>query len=326
MARRQRITYEGALYHVISRGNQKQQIFFDDEDCREYLIRLHAYKRRYSFLLYAYTLMPNHVHLLIQQREVPLSKIMQGIMQSYAMYHNRKYGKTGHLFQGRYKAILCDKDAYLLELIRYLHLNPVRGNIVSRPDKHRWSSHRAYLDARSTEPVDVEFPLSVLAANKKAAVAAYKNFMNDGLDIGHMEEFYNVKEQIYLGDDEVIEEIENRTKKTKEKLLPVELTMDEVVQEVSRFYKVPPEEIKDRSRSREGARLRAVAVYGAMEAGGISMIEAARYLGRDPSTISIAVKQLKKAAIDDKTIGKRLSLILSRIRKGRRVKYQINKV
>ncbi|MBI4745480.1 MAG: transposase [Deltaproteobacteria bacterium] len=270
--------------------------------------------------------MPNHVHLLIQQREIPLSKIMQGIMQSYAMYHNRKYGKTGHLFQGRYKAILCDKDAYLLELIRYLHLNPVRGNIVGMPDKSIWSSHKAYLDARNTELVDAEFPLSIMAANKKAAVAAYKNFMNDGLNIGHVDEFYNVKEQIYLGDDEFVEEIENRTKKTKERSLPVELAMDEVVQEVSRLYKVPPEEIKDRSRCREGARLRAVVVYAAMEAGGISMTEAARYLGRDPSTISIAVKQLKKAAIDDKTIDKRLSLILSRIRKGRKIKYQINKV
>lgn len=326
MARRRRITYEGALYHVISRGNQKQPIFFDDEDYREYLIRLHAYKRRYSFSLYAYTLMQNHVHLLIQQRDVPLSKIMQGVMQSYAMYHNRKYGKTGHLFQGRYKAIMCDGDAYLLELIRYLHLNPVRGHLVSKPDKYRWSSHKAYLDARNTELVDVEFPLSVLAINKKAAVAAYENFMNDGLNIGHMEEFYNVKEQIYLGDDGFVEEIENRITKTNEKSLPVELTMDEVVKEVSRFYKVPTEEIENRSRNREGARLRAVVVYAAMEVGGISMTEAARYLGRDPATISLAVKHLKKAAIDDNMMDKWLSLILSRIRKGRRVKYQINKV
>ena len=110
MARKPRIEYEGALYHVITRGNQRQRVFKGVEDHQHYLKILADYKVRYEYVLYAYVLMSNHVHLLIETRETPLSKILQRINQSYTMYFNRRYGTVGHLFQGRYKAILCDKE------------------------------------------------------------------------------------------------------------------------------------------------------------------------------------------------------------------------
>jgi REP element-mobilizing transposase RayT len=145
MARKPRVEFDGALYHVIVRGNQQQAIFQDNKDRATYLERLEHYRKRYGFVLYAYVLMSNHVHLLVETHQTALSKIMQGLQSSYTQYYNRRHRKIGHLFQGRYKAILCDRDAYLLELVRYLHLNPARLRQKISPWRYPWSSHRAYL-------------------------------------------------------------------------------------------------------------------------------------------------------------------------------------
>src|SRR5262245_17116000 len=145
MARRPRVLVPGLLYHVIARGNQRQQTFLTDLDYRAYLGRLAAYRKRYAVCLFAYCLMPNHVHLLVQTSEPPLDKLMQGLQQSYTQWFNRVHDKVGHLFQGRYKAIVCDRDEYLVTLIRYIHLNPVRARLVERPDVYPYSGHRAYL-------------------------------------------------------------------------------------------------------------------------------------------------------------------------------------
>ena len=116
MPRKPRVEYSGAFFHVICRGNQRQTIFHNDADRRLYLERLEQYRQRYGFTIYAYVLMFNHVHLLLETGNVPLSKIMQGLQFTYTRYFNRRYHKSGHLFQGRYKAILCDRNEYLLEL------------------------------------------------------------------------------------------------------------------------------------------------------------------------------------------------------------------
>jgi REP element-mobilizing transposase RayT len=132
------------LYHVISRGNRRQGIFLDAKDLQRFLTYLSDCKNRFPFRFYAYALMKNH-HLLIEVEEIPLSSIMQSLLFGYARYFNRRYGEVGHLFQGRYKAILCDKDAYLLELVRYIHLNPVRAKIVRGPEDYVWTGHLSYL-------------------------------------------------------------------------------------------------------------------------------------------------------------------------------------
>ena len=141
MARKPRVAFEGALYHVIVRGNQRQRTFRDDRDRLRYLERIEHYRQRYRFQIYAYVLMSNHVHLLLETGTTPLSKILHGIQFTYTQYYNRRYRTIGHLFQGRYKAILCDRDAYLLELIRYIHLNPARLKKPEDLANYRWSSH-----------------------------------------------------------------------------------------------------------------------------------------------------------------------------------------
>jgi REP element-mobilizing transposase RayT len=136
MPRLPRIEFTGAFYHIIVRGNNKQSIFLDDQDRYKYLGLLERYKKQHGFIIYAYTLMNNHVHLLIETLRTPISKIMQVINFTYTSYFNRKHKKVGHLFQGRYKSYLCDRDTYLLALVRYIHLNPVRAKLAKNPQEY----------------------------------------------------------------------------------------------------------------------------------------------------------------------------------------------
>ncbi len=212
MARKPRIEFEGALYHVIIRGNQRQRVFKDVEDHQRYLKVLADYKIRYEYALYAYVLMSNHVHLLLETRKTPLSKVFQGINQSYTMYFNRKYGTVGHLFQGRYKAILCDKDAYLLSLVKYIHLNPVRVGIVKEVMKYPWSSHRDYLEEAEGERVglvDTEQVWGMFSGDKGRARRAYRLYMGEKGGL-RREAVYATVDQRVLGGEGFVEKVKER--------------------------------------------------------------------------------------------------------------------
>ena len=136
MARKPRIYFPGALYHVIARGNQGQTVFHEDRDFTLYRQFLVDYKVQFRFSVYAYALMPNHIHLLLETGQTSLSRIMHRLQFHYTLRTNLKYKTHGHLFQGRYKSILCDKDTYLLELSAYIHLNPVRAGLVKDPSDY----------------------------------------------------------------------------------------------------------------------------------------------------------------------------------------------
>jgi REP element-mobilizing transposase RayT len=138
MARPLRIEFPGALYHVIVRGNERKAVFRDDSDRECYLRRLAHYREKLDFRLLAYCLMNNHIHLAIESGEKPLSRIMAGLQSSYTQYFNRRHRRAGHLFQGRYKAFLVEKDPYALALLRYLHENPVDCcGCLGRDDRRR---------------------------------------------------------------------------------------------------------------------------------------------------------------------------------------------
>jgi len=140
MARPLRIEYEGAFYHVTARGNERKKIFLSKRDHEKFLQYLDEARDKYRFILHAYVMMGNHYHLIIETPEGNLSRIMHYINSSYTTYTNVKRKRNGHLFQGRYKAIIVDKDSYLLELSRYLHLNPVRAKMVQHPGEYLHSS------------------------------------------------------------------------------------------------------------------------------------------------------------------------------------------
>lgn len=144
MARPLRIEYSGGFYHVTSRGNERKDIFKSRKDREKFLSYLDSAVERYGAVIHAYCLMTNHYHLLIETPRGNLSQIMRHINGAYTTYFNVKRKRSGHLFQGRYKAIVVEADEYALELSRYMHLNPVRAGMVSRPQDHEWSSYRSY--------------------------------------------------------------------------------------------------------------------------------------------------------------------------------------
>ena len=210
MARKPRVEFAGALYHVIVRGNQRQTVFRDDKDRLAYLERIEHYRQRYGFCVYAYVLMSNHVHLLIETQKVALSKIMQGLQFSYTQRYNRRHRTVGHLFQGRYKAILCDRDAYLLELVRYIHLNPARLRNAHDPWKYRWSSHRAYLGENAQVRIASDLVLGEMAKKVGQARRAYVKFMEEGVGGGHEQKYYQAIDQRFLGDETFVEKVSNK--------------------------------------------------------------------------------------------------------------------
>lgn len=204
MARSLRIEYAGALYHVTSRGNARQTIFFDKEDYRLFLDILHQVNKRYHFICHAYCLMPNHYHLLIETPESNLSKGMRQLNGVYTQSFNRKHKRVGHLLQGRYKAILVEKDSHLLEVARYIVLNPVRAHLVKQVDQWRHSSYR------STAGLDIPYPclttdwvLTQFGKNKDGATKQYAIFVKEGIGVKPIWE--SVKGQIVLGSEEFAE-------------------------------------------------------------------------------------------------------------------------
>ena len=222
MARKPRIHYEGALYHVIVRGNNRAYIFKSRENKEEYKKIASKYKKKYRFKLYAYCIMDNHAHLLIEVDDIPLSKIMQGIQQVFTQHYNRRNRTTGHVFEQRYKSFLCDKDAYLLSLIRYIHQNPVRSKLTGDLN-YQWSSHQEYIGNPGL--ADVNFPLSLFAHHKNKAIKRYLSFM------GEME----TKEVKSMIEEETIEVAKNieRHKIAKEALIKIieevtEIKMDKI--------------------------------------------------------------------------------------------------
>lgn len=144
MPRTKRFIIDNSPCHIMVRGNQKQKTFFDEEDFMKYLELLKHYKREYDFRLYGYCLMPNHVHLILEVKDrLHLIKTMQGLNQAYTIWFNKKHNKVGHLWQGRYKSMIIQKDKYLFDCLEYVELNPIRAGISKSPFEYPWSSWQA---------------------------------------------------------------------------------------------------------------------------------------------------------------------------------------
>jgi len=182
MARALRIEYKGAFYHVTSRGNERKNIFFARSDYLKFQAYLEEAGKKYGYFLHSYVLMPNHYHLLIETPKGNLSKLMHYINGSYTNYINRRKGRSGHLFQGRYKSILVDCDRYFLELSRYIHLNPVKAGIVKMPQDYPYSSYRAFI-ANKKEKGIVQRDLiwGMISKHLKASAAQYRAFVEQSI-------------------------------------------------------------------------------------------------------------------------------------------------
>ncbi|HBQ86342.1 MAG TPA: transposase [Syntrophomonas sp.] len=171
---------ESGIYHIILRGINRQDIFYDDDDYRHFLETINQMKTDDQFGVYGYCLMTNHVHLLIRENTDTISRIMSRVGTSYAWWYNRKYGRSGHVFQGRYGSECVENNEYMLTVIRYIHNNPVKAGIVQEPREYRWSSIHAYYGTWEypyglTEP---SFPLGIFNQDREKALLAFHEFMN----------------------------------------------------------------------------------------------------------------------------------------------------
>ena len=307
MARKPRVHFPGALYHVIARGNRHQPIFLDENDCELYLQLLRYYKKRFRFVLYAYVLMENHLHLLMEVEETPLSTIMHNLQFRYTRKFNFRHKKDGHLFQGRYKAILCDRDAYLLELSAYIHLNPVRAGIVENPQDYSWNSYGAYVTRDTESLVDEDFLLSLFAEEKVHARRAYAEFVKRRIREGHKKEFYQVEDQRFLGDEKFIEGVTKfiNERITKKHTIP----LDKIVSVVGLHLEIQGELFFTHTRNRQADWGRSVVGYLGKKLCNYGNGVIAQFFKRDPSVLTKGILNVQDRIISDKVLKKKLEKI-----------------
>ncbi|GMA98948.1 transposase [Pelosinus sp. IPA-1] len=180
MSRQARQKSQSGIYHIILRGINKQILFEEEEDREKFLECLRFYKESSNYIIYGYCLMDNHIHLLIKEGKESIGNTMKRIGVSYVSWYNRKYGRSGHLFQDRFKSEVVEDNEYLLTVLRYIHQNPLKSGNIKQLEKYKWSSYEEYLGQPKT--VDTDLILKIFASKKEQAMIYFKNFMNEQND------------------------------------------------------------------------------------------------------------------------------------------------
>lgn len=215
MSRPLRIEYAGAVYHVTSQGNEKKPVFKNDHDRETFLNTLRHVNKRYNWICHAYCLMTNHYHLLIETPEGNLSIGMRQLNGVYTQLFNKQHGRNGHLFQGRYKAILIQKDSHLLEVCRYVVLNPVRANMVEAPEAWKWSSYLATAGRAKAHPsLTTDWVLGQFSGKRGKAENEYRQFVKSG--IGEQTIWTAVRGQTLLGEDDFVDTLADHLREKKD--------------------------------------------------------------------------------------------------------------
>ena len=290
MARKPRIHFQGALYHVILRGNARQTVFFGDEDRYRFFLLLQEGTCRFGYRVHAFCLMSNHIHLLLQAGDMSLSKGMQNLAFRFTRWINFRERRTGHLFQGRYKAILVDADSYLLELVRYLHFNPVRAAMVAKPSEYCWSSHQTYMGEKPEIPwLTTDLVLAQFNDNVTLARSAYMAFMAGGASEGHRKEFHlGSHEGRILGNDQFAQAVLAQTERAAHKTVIIEQLKEAVLRE----FNCTMVDLGTRSQTRLLATVRAIMGLLAVRTGAATLTEVGKWFNRDVVTMSASVRRL----------------------------------
>ena len=321
MARLLRVEYPDAYYHVINRGNYREKIYLNDRDKEKFIEYLEKAAERFSVIFHGYCLMGNHYHLLIQTPDSNLSKAMQWINVSYATYFNRKRDRQGHLFQGRFKAILIDADEYLKHLSRYIHLNPVRAKLVASPSEYQWSSYQAFIGKQKTPQfLDTTWLLSTFGKNKKQAQKNYMEFV-ESVDAKKIKDpSVQVSEGFLLGDADFVNWVkqtflsdrndENEIPQLKR--LKPRVAVKDVVKAVSDQFDTSAELITAKGRKYNKAR--EVAIHLSRDMCGLSCKQLGLYFGGvSGALITIMHKRIAEKALQNKKLQRRIANIKKRI-------------
>jgi putative transposase len=274
MARPLRIEYPGAVYHVTSRGNGRKNIFEDDQDRQIFLSILGSVVKRYNWLCHSYCLMDNHYHLMIETPDANLSAGMRQLNGVFTQAYNRRHRKPGHIFQGRFKAILVQKENYLLELCRYVVLNPVRAGAVQKVEDWRWSSYQATAGiGKDQEVLTSDWILGLFATQRTVAKRRYRKFVRDGIHGGASWE--ELQSKVLLGEEEFVEKFRDVLEDKKQ------------VKEIPRSQRyMGRPSLGNIFRGQETKAQRNMSINNAHTIQGYTLKEIADYLGIHYTTVS----------------------------------------
>ncbi len=297
MPRKPRIHYPGAVYHVMLRGNGGADIFLEDGDRHRFYLLLQEVIERFGFRVHAFCLMSNHLHLALQVGEIPLSRIMQNLSFRYTQWINWRTKNKGHLFQGRYKAVLVEEDEYLLQLVAYLHLNPVRAGMEKTPSDYRWSSHRAYMGDEQIPWLSCDPVLSRLSKRIKPARRLFTDFVISQKGLGHRKEFHGAKSKDarVFGEDSFVDEVLNRAEEMTSRRPDLAGTLSLI----AGYFKCDVEELRQPGQDQSISQIRAFVAWAVLECSDATLTDLGLWLARDVSTLSSAARRLReKARID----------------------------
>ena len=327
MPRQARIDAPNALHHIIVRGIERRKIFHDDRDRKSFLERLGSILEETSTACYAWALLPNHFHLCLRTGTHPIATVMRRLLTGYAVTFNRRHRRHGHLFQNRYKSILCQEDGYLLELVRYIHLNPLRAHVVKDIKElvsYPYVGHSVILNRKKNGWQDVEYVLALFGSKKAAARRQYRAYVEEGIaqgrrpdltggglvrSLGGWEKIKALrKKDIRLRGDErilgdtdfvraVLEESEERLERRYE-LEAQGVNLDDVTRRAAFLFGIEPNEIYTSGKQPSLVGARSLFCYWAVREFGISATALARKLQLSQPAISISVKRGEKIARD----------------------------
>ncbi|MEJ2276527.1 MAG: transposase [Candidatus Lokiarchaeota archaeon] len=323
MPRKSRIDAPGALHHIIARGINRKEIFKDDNDRDNFLERLGDVLEETQTSCFAWALIPNHFHLLLKTGATPISTVMRRLLTGYAVSFNRRHRRYGHLFQNRYKSILCQEDTYLIELVRYIHLNPLRAGIVNdikSLDRYRYCGHAVILKKRKHRWQNTEYVLNLFAKKGSLACKRYREFVKKGISHGRRPDLvggglirsqggwsvvkalrkagaYMKGDERILGSGDFVEKVlaqsEERLKR-KYRLKAEGFDLDKVVDRVSELTGLKRDEVLSPGKYKKIAEARSIACYWAMREVGISQMILAQKFSISQPAISLAVKRGEK--------------------------------
>lgn len=320
MPRRARLDAPGTLHHVIVRGIEKRRIVEDVADRKSFVDRLGDLAAGTQTSVYAWALMTNHVHILLRSSEVGISGFMRRLLTGHAIYYNRRHRRWGHLFQNRYKSIICDEDAYFKELVRYIHLNPLRAQLVkslAQLERYGWGGHGVIMGKVKYDWQDRDFVLRRFGQKQGAAKKSYHHYVEKGIGQGRRPELVGgglirslggwsvvkalrrsgqreLSDERILGSGEFVEKmIKEAEAKVKYQLPDLDQSekIDVFISKLCKDENVPIEEIKGGSRRRKASRVRARIAIGLVKAHGVALAEVARQLGVSTSAICHIIRR-----------------------------------
>jgi REP element-mobilizing transposase RayT len=320
MPRQARIDAPGALHHIIIRGNERRDIFCDETDCGDFIRRFGHILIDTGTACYAWALLTNHVHLLLRTGSVSLATVMKRLLTGYAQQFNRRYGRVGHLFQNRYKSILCEEDPYFLELVRYIHLNPLRAGMVDtlyQLSRYPWCGHGYLLGTFTNTWQDSDYVLAQFGKTQKQAQKQYLSFINDGFNQGqrleltggglvrsyggwqvvkeHLKKGVRVKgDERILGSSSFVERVLKQAEERMEQkaqFVRNGIGIDQILKRVSEYYGFDASDLLSASRNRRISEARALVCYGAVRVAGFSGQHVASCLQISPSAVCKAANR-----------------------------------